>query len=163
MNYHSGLFYHFSSFGVNWENYIFLALQIPLSCPLKVVDTFGYLGIITQHPIQRIMNNLKILVVRLKNSLRVWTKLAPNLPTRINIFKMIFLPCFLFILGNSPIYITKRHFQEIESLVMSFIWESKPATIAKNTLQLPLSEGGLATTLSHNSLIYYFAPQLTRG
>lgn len=57
---------------------------------------------------------------------------------------MIFLPCFLYILSNSPVYIPKRRFQEINYILTSFIWGGRAVRIAKDTLLLPILERGLA-------------------
>lgn len=122
-------FCHYSGFRVNCEKSLLFLLDqaasvaLPSSCPLKIVTSFRYLGIIVQQPISLyIKNNLDPLIRKLKSTLKIWAKLPLTLLGRINIFKIIFLTCFLYILSNSQVYIPKRIFQEIDSILTSFIW-----------------------------------------
>ena len=73
---------------------------------------------------------------------------------------MIYLPRFLYVLSNSPIYITKAKFKEIDSIITNFVWRGGVVRIAKKTLQLPTSEGGLALPCLQT---YYIASQLAHA
>lgn len=73
---------------------------------------------------------------------------------------MIFLLRFLYILSNSAIYINKAKFKEIHSILTNFIWRGGAVWITKNTLQIPILEGGLALPCLQT---YYVASQLAHA
>lgn len=157
-------FGHFSGFRVNWDKSLLFQIDresqiiLPPACPLQIVTTFRYLGVLIEHPISSYTKiNLDPLITRLKSTLKTWNNLPLTLLGRINIFKMIYLPRFLYILSNSPIYITKAKFKEIDSIIINFLWKGGVVKIAKHTLQLPILEGGLALPCLQT---YYIASQL---
>ena len=134
------------------------SVRLPPSCPLQIVSSFRYLGVIIQHPMASyVKTNLDPLIGRMKTTFKTWANLPLTLLGRINIFKMIFLPRFLYVLGNSPVYVTKNKFKEIDSILTSFLWGGGAVRIAKDTLQLPVLEGGLALPCLQ---MYYIASQL---
>uniref|UniRef100_A0A8C4TBF8 B30.2/SPRY domain-containing protein n=1 Tax=Erpetoichthys calabaricus TaxID=27687 RepID=A0A8C4TBF8_ERPCA len=56
---------------------------------------------------------------------------------RINIVKMNILPKLLFLFQNISIYINKSFFKQLDSIITSFIWNSKHPHIRRATLQRP--------------------------
>lgn len=110
-------FGHFSSFRVNWSKSVIFPFdpqytpELPPSITLQVVAKFRYLGVEVQQPVQcYVINNISPLIQRLKHTLVTWTKLPLNLLGRINIFKMIYLPCFLYLFWQAPVYLPKKLF-----------------------------------------------------
>lgn len=98
-------------------------------------------------------NNISPLVVRMKENLQTWHRLPLNLLGRINIYKMIYLPRFLYLLWHAPVYIAKKVFKGINKILLSFLWGAKPARVSLDTLYLPIRAGGLALP----DLLYYNA------
>lgn len=73
---------------------------------------------------------------------------------------MIFLPKFLFILSNAPLYIPNKSFRYIDSLLTSFLWGDRAARVSLAVLQLPVGRGGLAIP---DLRLYYLASQLVQA
>ena len=131
----------YSGFKVNWSKSVvfpFSSDYVPLmppEAPLQVVPRFRYLGIEIQLPLNTYTkNNLFPLVSRLKESLQFWNKLPLNLLGRVNIYKMIYLPRFLYVLWHAPIYLPKKLFTNINALLLPFLWGAKPARVSLDTV-----------------------------
>lgn len=120
------------------------------SLPLQRVASFKYLGVqITREPKEYITNNIEPLFTYLKSQTQSWARLPLGVMGRINLFKMILLPKFLYILWNSPILIPLKIFKALDQIVNSFIWGSNRHKLAWNTLKNPTSAGG-ATCILHS-------------
>lgn len=91
-----------------------------------------------------------------RDRVQKWKDLPLTLLGRVNLFKMILLPKFLYALSNSPVYIPKKTFQYINLLLNSFLWGSKATSVSLDTLKLP-DRGGLALPDLH---LYYLASKL---
>lgn len=153
----------YSRFKVNWSKSIVFPFdplftpRMPPDVPLQMVSKFKYLGVEIQLPLSTyIPNNLSPLIAQLRNNLQTWSKLALNLLGRINIFKIIYLPRFLYIFWHVPIYIPKKLFTEINMILSLFLWGSRPTSISLDTLYLPIQAGELALP---NLQCYYLTSQ----
>lgn len=72
-----------------------------------------------------------------------------------NLLKMVCLLKLLYFFRNTPIPTPKSFICRLDSLITSFVWAGKTPRLAKRTLQLPLSHGGLA--MPHFQLYYWAA------
>uniref|UniRef100_A0A803JHH5 Reverse transcriptase domain-containing protein n=1 Tax=Xenopus tropicalis TaxID=8364 RepID=A0A803JHH5_XENTR len=125
---------------------------------LRWVTKFQYLGIqISPSTAVYVADNIVPLIDQLKSTITFWAKLPLTLWGRINLFKMIYLPKFLYKLHNSPVWVTKKIFQRINSLLIPFIWANRTPRITWKALTAPLSDGGLALPHLH---LYFLASQL---
>lgn len=85
-----------------------------------------YLGIyISDDKTQLYKDNFLPLVKEFKKDVRKWQDLKINLIGRINLFKMMWLPKFLFKFQTIPIMPPKTFFKEVNSIISSFIWSNK--------------------------------------
>lgn len=101
--------------------------------------------------------NLWPIIRTFSERIQKWKDLPLTLYGRANLFKMIFLPKFLYVLSNAPIYIPKKIFKHINSLLTSFLWGNKAARVSLEVLQLPVQRGGLAVP---DLRLYYLTSQL---
>ncbi|XP_059842932.1 uncharacterized protein LOC132403560 [Hypanus sabinus] len=83
-----------------------------------------------------------------------WNPLTLSFIGHIHAVKMMILPRFLYIFQNIPIFLTKKFFNQIDSLISSFIWNNKRPRINKYHLQKSKKDGGLALP---NLRLYYWA------
>lgn len=129
-----------------------------LSSPLKWVEKFRYLEVlVTRRTLDFFDRNLQPLLTSLKACCVSWSGLPLNLIGRINLVKMILLPRFNYIFRNCPIWIPLAFFKEIETILISFIWNGASPRVAKTTLYLPPRLGGLALP---NFRVYFWAAML---
>ena len=70
---------------------------------------------------------------------------------------MVFLPRLLYLLQNIPIFITKTFFKNLDSIILSFIWNYKSSRIKKEHLCKSKVCRGLALP---NFTAYYWAAGL---
>lgn len=77
---------------------------------------------------------------------------------QINLFKMIFLPKFLYTLSNSPVYVSKQIFRSIDSNVVGFLLGSRSLRASMAILKLSVTMGGLALP---DLWSYFLAAQLS--
>lgn len=153
-------FGRFSGIRINWNKSILFPLcravsETETGTPLKWVDEFTYLGIKIGRALPGFLErNVLPLLNQLQQKCLAWKSLPLTPVGRGNLLKMVFLPKFLYYFRNTPTPIPKSFFSKLESVVISFIWAGKPPRVAKNTLYLPLSGGGLALP---NFLMYYWA------
>ncbi len=67
---------------------------------------------------------------------------------------MVSLPRFLYICQNIPIFLTFPFFKELDSIILSYVWNYKTHRISKIHLQKPGSVGGLGLPVFKH---YYWA------
>ncbi|XP_012819057.2 uncharacterized protein LOC105947410 [Xenopus tropicalis] len=157
-------FGHYSGLRINWDKSILCPVD-PLqpqpvvpNIPLKWANQFKYLGVWITVDFTKYMSlNLDPLLSDLKTRLAQWSKLPLSLWGRINIIKMIYLPKFLYILHNAPVFILKTFFKTLNQIILPFVWNNRPPRMAWTKLCAPLTEGGLALPLFYH---YYLASQI---
>uniref|UniRef100_A0A803JLI9 Reverse transcriptase domain-containing protein n=1 Tax=Xenopus tropicalis TaxID=8364 RepID=A0A803JLI9_XENTR len=120
---------------------------------LQVVTSFKYLGIMVHKDLNMFEQlNLNPVVQALTNKVSIWQDLPLSFPTRVNIFKMIFLPKFLYTLHNSPITPRMKWFNGVDKIIREFLWAGDHPRLNIKILQAPSSGGGLALP----NLNFYF-------
>lgn len=87
--------------------------------------------------------NLAPILHRFKLKSTICTKLPLSVVGRANLIKMIWAPQLLYILHNSPIWISLKWFKQIDALFCILLWKGKNPRIKLFT-QLPKDGGGLA-------------------
>ena len=103
-----------------------------------------YLGCyISANKKQLFKDNFSELKKDFKNSLNNYKDLKLNLMGRINLIKMMWLPKFIYLFQCMPLIPPKSFFAEINSIILSFIWNGKTPRIKKDLLFCPKQEGGL--------------------
>uniref|UniRef100_A0A8C4S8Q7 Reverse transcriptase domain-containing protein n=1 Tax=Erpetoichthys calabaricus TaxID=27687 RepID=A0A8C4S8Q7_ERPCA len=126
--------------------------------PFTIADQFKYLGVnITSKHKALYQQNFGVCMEKIKQDLHRWSTLHLTLAGRINIVKMNILPKLLFLFQNISIYINKLFFKQLDSIITSFIWNSKHPRIRRATLQRPQAEGGMALP---NFQFYYWAANI---
>uniref|UniRef100_A0A6I8SLC4 Reverse transcriptase domain-containing protein n=1 Tax=Xenopus tropicalis TaxID=8364 RepID=A0A6I8SLC4_XENTR len=129
------------------------------TCPLQVSNKFTYLGIQIALPISQYHNvNIESLFQWAQNKFKAWATLPVGPAGRIQLIKMFLLPKVLYALWHSPIYIPKKVFAQLNSLLSKFIWGTSRPRLRLTTLMRPRDRGGLALP---DIYIYYVAAQLT--
>lgn len=154
-----------SGLWVGWEKLQALAIGPPSpydylqrSC-IQLTPSLKYLGIQIHADLPRYEElNVTPIVQQMTEKFRTWSSLPLNLFGRINIFKMIFLPKFLYSFRASLVFLTKKLFAKLDSALFTFIWNSCQPRIAKSSLQAAKPIGGLACPNLRN---YFLASQLT--
>lgn len=123
--------------------------------PFKITDRLKYLGVVLPKNPKLIfkLNFLKKLE-DLKIDIGKWRTLPLSMIGRINAFKMVSLPRFLYLFQNLPIFLTKAFFKSLDSVILPFIWGFKAHRISKIHLQKPKEKGGLGLPCF---LHYYWA------
>lgn len=126
--------------------------------PLKIVDTFKYLGInITLEAEEALKANIDPLVEYVKNKVGVWKKLLLSMAGRVQLIKSIILPKCLYVMAHSEVKIPKYIFKKFNSLLTRFIWANGRCKLKLSTLQRPNTAAGLAIP---DLYLYYLAGQL---
>lgn len=147
---------------INWSKSEFVPLsniyspEFLQSILFKIVnDHFTYLGLtIPKDPKLIFKLNFAEFISKLKQNIERWKILPLSMIGRINSIKMISLPKFLYLCQNLPIYLTAAFFKDLDSIVLSYIWNGKLARISKVFLQKSRSEGGLGLPVFKH---YYWA------
>lgn len=133
-------------------------MDLVLSSPLQWVEEFSYLGVqVTRRNSEFFERNLQQLLASLKTCCSSWSGLPLNLLCRINLVKIMLLQGFNYIFRNCPIWVPFSFFREIDSCLISFIWNGASPCIAKDTLSLPSRLGGLD---SPNFRVYFWVAVL---
>lgn len=57
----------------------------------------------------------------------------------VNLIKMSALPKFTYLFRQAPITIPAGFFKQLDSIVVSFIWNGRVPRIVRTTLQLPVA------------------------
>ena len=154
----------FSGYRINWEKSELMPVKINSSnwletVPFKIAhEKITYLGIvITKKYSSLIKENVDPLTSKLKDNIQFWKTLPISLVGRINAVKMVFLPQYLYIIQNLPVFLTKSFFKKLDGIIIPFIWNFKKARIKKTHLIKNRSVGGLALP---NFIHYYWATTL---
>lgn len=104
-----------------------------------------YLGItVTKKHKNLFKENVSALLNQVKLSLTHWTPLSTSLVGRINSIKMTILPKFLYLFQALPIFIPNTFFNELDSVISSYLWQGKRPRLNKMHLQKSKIEGGFA-------------------
>lgn len=139
---------------IKLESYEWLA-----SLPFKVTsEKITYLGIvITKKYSGLVKENYLPLLEKLKNNIQFWRTLPISLIGRVNSVRMIFLPQYLYLLQNIPVFLPKSFFKKLDAIIMPYIWNYKSHRIKKEHLCKHGSLGGLTLP---NFMNYYWATNL---
>uniref|UniRef100_A0A803JYV6 Reverse transcriptase domain-containing protein n=1 Tax=Xenopus tropicalis TaxID=8364 RepID=A0A803JYV6_XENTR len=169
-------FGYFSGLKINWDKSSIFPIDPNMDSsmfpptPLQWVDAFKYLGIQVRRELSDfIPNNLEPILKTMKEKLLIWANLPLSIWGRINLLKMIFLPKFLYIFHNSPIFISPKFFTSLDKTQTAFLWANKPPRFSRAKLRAPTTEGGLGLPhwqfYSLAAQAYYvqwwFSPDLT--
>lgn len=144
------LFGSFSGIRINWnKSVLFPISQPPLlpppHKPLQMVTKFRYLGIGIQKDLScYLTDNVYPFLQQLTQSCLTWKSLPLTPVCRTNLLKIIFLPKFLYVFRNTPVPIPESFFKQLKRVINTFIWAGQTPRVAKTSLPLPLSAGGLA-------------------
>lgn len=112
---------------------------------LRRVSQFRYLGVEIHRDLkQYIPHNLSPVVNQLSQKCTTWKSLPLTPVGRVNLVKMSILPKFTYLFPQTPVPIPKSFFNKLDGIITSFVWNGKIPRIAKSTLQLPCTLGGLA-------------------
>lgn len=137
----------FSRVCINWTKSMLFPLSrslppLPAHIPLKVFTKFRFWGIEIQDNLHAYLrDNGYPILQQLTLKCLAWKSLLLKPVGRINLLKMTFLPKFLHIFRNTPVPIPNLFFKKLDRMVGAFVWAPR---VAKATLQLPPSNGGLA-------------------
>uniref|UniRef100_A0A8C5H2E5 Reverse transcriptase domain-containing protein n=1 Tax=Gouania willdenowi TaxID=441366 RepID=A0A8C5H2E5_GOUWI len=132
-----------------------------MDIPFKINSSgFKYLGInITRTISSLFLANFSPLITQLKLDLERWNSLPLSLIGRINTIKMNVLPRLLFLFQCIPLYLPKKFFKDIESIVSTFLWNKKAPRIRKSLLHRCRFNGGLALP---NFQLYYWSAHIQK-
>uniref|UniRef100_A0A803JSY9 Reverse transcriptase domain-containing protein n=1 Tax=Xenopus tropicalis TaxID=8364 RepID=A0A803JSY9_XENTR len=155
----------YSGLRVNWDKSQIMPVDTippvdrPTTNQLTWADEIKYLGIIIS-PLCSLFQeqNLEPLYTNFISATVTWQKLPLTLWGRINLFKMIFLPKFLYFLRNAPTTIPKKFFSKINGTISSFLWAGKQPRFSWKSLTAPLGKGGLQLP---DMYLYHIAAQLS--
>ena len=98
-------------------------------------------------------NYLSILK-KIEDDLKRWKHLPASVPARISVIKMNVLPRINFISSMIPLAPPVRYWKKLDSLVRSYVWNSKRPSIKWSALQFKKSDGGWACP---NFKLYHWA------
>lgn len=150
-------FGRFSGICTNWGKSVLFPLHPSLpkgdtGTLLQWVGEFTYLGIKISNTTHKFTEkNVQPLLYLLTVKCTAWRTLLLTPVGRVNLLKIVFLSKFLYFFHKTPSHIPRSFFRRLEGVLTSFIWARKPPRVAKRTLYLPLSGGGLALL---NFLLY---------
>ena len=91
--------------------------------------------------------NLEERIKKLNTILNIWRSRSLSLKGKITIIKTLAIPQIQFLFNM--IYIPDNIIKQIDELVYSFLWNSKPPKIKKSTIIAPIKEGGLGMIDTH--------------
>lgn len=140
-----------SGYTINWTKSEFMPLSDNYTpgflenTPFKIVKNhLNYLGLNIPKDAKLIFKlNFDEFISSLKQCIENWKILPLSMIGRINSIKMVSLPRFLYLCQNLPIFLTAAFFKELDSIILSYVWNYKNHRISKIHLQKPKSEGGL--------------------
>lgn len=140
----------FSGYTINWlkselmpiKTNNLTALQ---GFPFKIsLQEFTYLGIKVTKDCQSLYkHNFPPLISKLQNNIEFWKSLPISLAGRINAIKMVFLPQILYLFQNIPIFLPKKFFKKVDTLITPFLWDNKTPRIKKTHLCRHKLDGGM--------------------
>lgn len=109
------------------------------------VNSFVYLGVIvTRNFCDLFKENFDALQHKVQQDLSSWSLLPLSLVGRVNAVKMSVLPWYLYLFQSLPVFITNPYFKKLDSVILSFIWNTKKRRLCKEHLQKAKQDGGLA-------------------
>ena len=86
-------------------------------------------------------DNVEPIIDKIKRTLNAWTQRDLTIKGRITIAKSLLVSQLTYVMAVGGI--DKVHIQEIQKLIMRFIWKGKPPKVAKAVLIQGVNEGGL--------------------
>ena len=117
-----------------------------------------YLGVKIYHEKTDVLSgNISRAIRGLRSSVMFWNTLPLSVAGRIAIIKIIALPRLLYFFSTLPIWIPGAIFRELDSLMISFIWDKGRRRVALTTMQRTKLDGGLAVPDLEG---YYLAAQM---
>ncbi len=124
--------------------------------PFKIVrDNYVYLGpTIPKDPKLLYKLNFAEFLSKLKCNIDNWKILPLSMIGCIHSIQMISLPRFLIYLSKYSNFSYFRLFKELDSIILSYVWNYKTHRISKINLQKPRSVGGLGLPVFKH---YYWA------
>lgn len=159
-----------SGLSINQEKSVLLPIDpveenVPVSnIHMEIAESTKYLGIkLTKDPGEYLDNNLNPLLRKFKSKIEIWRGLPLSVAGRCNLIKMLWLPQLLYVMHNSPIWISRNWFKKIDTLMRDLIWKGRPSRIGLQTLQLSTQEGGLAVPHPRGYFLAAQMQQLGRG
>lgn len=106
-------------------------------------EKLTYLGIqVTKSYSSLLKSNFSPLISELQSSKHFWNMLPKSLTGRVNHIKMIILPKWLYLFQNLPVFLPKTFFENLNSLILPFLWGNKTHGIAGKHLCKSNTEGG---------------------
>uniref|UniRef100_A0A670YX33 Reverse transcriptase domain-containing protein n=1 Tax=Pseudonaja textilis TaxID=8673 RepID=A0A670YX33_PSETE len=125
---------------------------------IQVTKKVKYLGIyLTSRCTTLKENNYIKLKQQIASDLKKWENLQLSLIGRISTIKMNILPRILYLFQTIPIRLGKDYFEELNRIVLKFIWQGKKARIKLKLLQDARTRGGFGLP---NWELYYQAANL---
>lgn len=113
--------------------------------PLQWATTIKYLEIIISSNTRDFRQlNLSPAFQWWKQRLKPWSHLLLSLIVRITLIMKKILPVLLYSLRHSPVWLPKLFFKPLDSLIGSFLWQSRPARFSRKFLCRPWAQRGLA-------------------
>lgn len=121
---------------INWTKSLIMLLDSTSDSPGSTIQDipftpqFKYLGVyVTPQLRDYVSLNVCPLLSRIKDKIKVWSKLKMSLVGRVNLTKNIFMPQLLYMLHNTPMVVTLRIICIINSMFTSFNWLDRPPRI----------------------------------
>jgi hypothetical protein len=103
---------------------------------------FKALGIyFCRHTIEMSTLNLTDRLRKFKNTLNIWASRDLSLKGKIMIIKSLAMPQLLY--TTSMLYVPDTFVEEVDKLIVKFIWSNKPSKVKKNTMIADYKDGGL--------------------
>ncbi len=115
------------------------------SLPFTMVTShFTYFGLKIPR-IPKLLMKLSFLQMaeKLKANISKWKLLPLLMIGRINAIKMVGLPQFLYLFQKLPVYLLISFFNQMDSVILSFVWANKPPRISKAHRQKTVNRGSL--------------------
>lgn len=152
----------FSGLKINKSKSTLFSLDVPRNegdiLGLRWVYKFKYLGILVSSNLSDfIPDNIEPVIGSFKTAASQWVRLPLTVWGRVNLFKMVYLPKFLYVLQHAPMWLSPQLFHRIDAILFPYVWANKPPRVSRLTLMAPQELGGLALP---NLRVYYYAAQL---
>ena len=102
-------------------------------------------------------NNYGFINQEIKSDISRWSLLPLDMSNRIEIIKMNVLPQLLYLFQSLPLEVPQKQFDEWNSWILRFVWNSRRPRVQFKTLLLKKERGGRALPCLQD---YYYAAQL---